>query len=256
MMPVLPTNLLQTFSKSTNFFQMTFPLRYLLDIKEIAYGEFPEISDLNPRFKPKSKKVKATLDIRLSEDIDQWELPPIILRLMKLLPTLKKHQCGESLFANLKSGEADSSPAPPSSIRSSHPDKITELAHLMEHTIIDLQSNITGMDSCSGITCGYKNPPYRFDMFIECKDQSVGWFSVLFTADLFARLLERGNISRRYKDLIELAKYLYRNSPRQNTAGLASVTDHIARQMGLRKTYVGSLVRKLKDLGFFDDRKI
>jgi hypothetical protein len=130
------------------------------------------------------------------------------------------------------------------------------MAHLMEHMIIDLQSNITGMDSCSGITCGYKNPPNRFDMFVECKDQTVGLFSVLFTTDVFARLLERGNITRRYHYLIDLAKYLYRNPTKRNSASLATVTDHIAKEMDLRKNYVGALIQRLKDLGFFDSRQI
>lgn len=235
---------------------MTFPLRDLLEIKEISYGEFPEISDLNPRFKPVSKKVKATLDIQLPPNPARADLSSIIHQLMKLLPTLEKHQCGESLFDNLKSGKKEPLSATHSPVCCCHSDKITELAHLMEHMIIDLQSNITGMDSCSGITCGYKNPPYRFDTFVECKDKTVGLFSVLFAADVFARLLERGNINRRYHHLIELAKYLYRNPTQQNPISHTSVIDHIAKQKGLRKNYVGALMQRLKDLGFFDNRQI
>ncbi|HEX7400971.1 MAG TPA: hypothetical protein VF369_02220 [candidate division Zixibacteria bacterium] len=227
-----------------------------MEIKEISYGEFPEISDLNPRFKPESKKVKATLDIQLPHDPARADLSSIIHQLMKLLPTLEKHQCGESLFDNLKSGKKEPLPDVHSSVCSCHSDKITDLAHLMEHMIIDLQSNITGMDSCSGITCGYKTPPYRFDMFVECKDQTIGLFSVLFATDVFSRLLERGNITRRYHYLIDLAKYLYRNPSKRNPASLATVTDHIAKELVLRKNYVGALMQRLKDLGFFDNRQI
>jgi hypothetical protein len=234
---------------------MTFPLKDLLEIKEIAYGQFPEISDLNPRFKPESHKIKATLDIRLSPDHSGMDLSSIVHQLMKLLPTLAKHQCGESLFTNLKSAKEDTSSAINSSVCSCHPDEVTDLAHLMEHVIIDLQSNITGMDSCSGITCGYKNPPYRFDMFVECKDKTVGLFSVLFTTDIFARFLERGNIARRYHYLIELAKYLYRNPTQQNPINFASLIDHIAKQMGLRKNYVGVLIQRLKDFSFFSNQE-
>jgi hypothetical protein len=232
---------------------MTFPLRDLLEIKEIAFGRFPEISDLNPRFKPESNKIKATLDIQLPPDDARANISSIIQQLMQLFPTLVKHQCGESLFSNLKSGEKNSSSASPSSVCPCRADKVTDLAHLMEHVIIDLQSNITGMDSCSGITCGYKDPPYRFDMFVECKDETVGQFSVLFTADVFARFLERGYITRRYRYLIELAKYLYRNPTQQNPISHTSVIDHIAKQVGLRKNYVGVLLKKLKDFGFFNN---
>jgi hypothetical protein len=235
---------------------MTFPLKDLLQIREIAFGEFPEIADLNPRFKPDSKKVKATLDIQLPPGFAGVDLSSILQQLMELLPTLKRHQCGESLFSNLKGGEKDSSPAPDPTLCLNHPDKITDLAHLMEHMIIDLQSNITNMDSCSGITCGYKNPPNRFDMFVECKDQTVGLFSVLFAADLFARFLEKGKITRRYRHLIDLAKYLFRNPAKRNSADLAALTDHVATEMGLRKNYAGALIQRLKDFGFLNNHQI
>lgn len=178
---------------------------------------------------------------------------------MKLFPSLEKHQCGEQLLEDLKSGKQTYPHEGGLTDCSSHSDKITDLAHLMEHVIIDLQSNITGMDSCSGITCGYKNPYYRFDMFVECKDKKVGLFSAFLTADLFGNLLTHKNLSKTYPALIDLAKYLYRNKsfhPRtlqdQNQPEFNPWAGQISRELGWRKNFVLSLLSKLKEFGFFN----
>jgi len=217
----------------------------------MAYGEFPEISNLNPRFRADSKKVKVTLDIQITETSGLPDFSSLVGKLIRLLPTLKKHQCGEHLFDNLKLDAK----APPMSHQFSscncRSDIVTDIAHLMEHVIIDLQSNITRMPSCSGITCGYKEPGYRFDMFVECRDKNVGWFSVNFTADLFRKLLENGNLPKSTYRLLDLVKYLYRNGSSRDQTELGSATELIAKDLGLKRNEVSSLLQKLKDFGLF-----
>ncbi len=215
-----------------------------LEIKEISYGEFPEISDLNPRFKPRGKKVKVVLDFLVPEiKKANAALPSIFMKLTKLLPSLERHQCGEHLLEDLKYHKK---------YRYTHQlEKITDIAHLMEHIIIDLQSKITGVDSCSGITCGYKNPYYRFDLFVECKDKKVGVFSALFAADLLKRLLGNKNLSTRYFGLLELVKYLYKDkSLLKRATELKPVASQISSKFGWKKSYSLSLLRKLADFGF------
>ena len=219
-------------------------MKDILKIKEITYGEFPEISDLNPRFKPGSRKVKMVLDIQLPTVSGDMGLSMILLKLMKLLPTLEKHQCGEHLFDCLKSDTKGH--------QLSHPDKVTDIAHLIEHVIIDLQARVTGMDSCSGITCGYKNPYNRFDLFVECKDKKVGLFSAFFTVDLFGNLLTRKDLSKTYPALIDLAKYLYRNKLLQEQIGFDPMVSRISSELGWKKSFILSLLRKLKQFGLFN----
>jgi hypothetical protein len=221
-------------------------LRDILKIKELSYGEFPEISDLNPRFKPGSRKVKMVLDIQLPTVSGEMGLYMILLKLMKLLPTLEKHQCGEHLFEDLKLDTKTT--------ELSHSEKITHIAHLMEHVIIDLQAKVTGMDSCSGITCGYKNPDNRFDLFVECKDKKVGLFSAFFAVDLFGNLLTRKNLSKTYPALIDLARYLYRNKLLQEWIGFDPMVSRISSELGWKKSFVLSLLRKLKEFGLFNHK--
>jgi len=222
-------------------------LKDFLEIKDISYGEFPEIFTLNPRFKPGGRKVKVVLDVRVSETEEgNTDLSSILMKLIKLLPSLERHQCGEHLFEDLKSDKKGP--------HSEHSKRITDIAHMMEHIIIDLQSKITGTDSCSGITCGYKKPYFRFDIFVECKDKKVGMFSAFFATDLLKRLLANKSLSRRYHALIDLAKYLYGNKLHQRHTKLDAMASQISSEFGWRKSFVLPLLRRLKDFGFLDLR--
>jgi hypothetical protein len=219
-----------------------------LQIREIGYGEFPEICGLNPRFKPKSRKVKVVIDVHLPESRKgNQDLSSAFGRLTKLLPSLERHQCGEHLLEDLKSGSRN--------FRSQHPDQITDIAHMMEHVIIDLQANITGMDSCSGITCGYKNPSCRFDLFVECRDKNVGVFSALLATDLLKVLLSKKILSGRFRALIDLAKYLYANKSLLRLTQLETVVSRISAEFGWKRRFVLSLLEKLREFGFIAARR-
>ncbi|MCK4404836.1 MAG: hypothetical protein KAW02_07065 [candidate division Zixibacteria bacterium] len=220
-------------------------MKGFLEIKEISYGEFPEILGLNPRFKPGGKKVKVVLDVQAPEiQKGNPDISSIFMKLIKLLPSLERHQCGEHLLEDIKSGKKGS--------YSEHSEKITDIAHIMEHVIIDLQSKITGMDSCSGITCGYKDPYFRFDLFVECKDKKVGMFSARFAADLLKRLLTNKSLSRRYYALIDLAQYLYGNNSLQRQTKIDPLASQISLEFGWKKRFVLPLLRKLQDFGFLN----
>ncbi|UCB52310.1 MAG: hypothetical protein JSV10_10055 [Candidatus Zixiibacteriota bacterium] len=216
-----------------------------MQIREIYYGEFPEICGLNPRFKPKSKKVKVVVDINVPQiQKGNLDLSSAFGRLVRLLPSLERHQCGEHLLEDLGSGSKD--------FLSQHSDQITDIAHMMEHVIIDLQANITGMDSCSGITCGYKDPSSRFDLFVECRNKRVGVFSALLSIDLLRALLTKKILSGRFRALISLAKYLYANKSLLRLAQLEPAVARISSEFGWKRRFVLSLLGKLRDFGFID----
>jgi hypothetical protein len=220
-------------------------LKEIIEIKELSYGEFSEISGLNPRFKPRGKKLKVVLDVNAlgRKDLNVG-LTYVFNNLVKLLPSLERHQCGENLFEHIRSGNLSGD--------HQHPDEITNIAHMMEHIIIDLQSNITGMNSCSGITCGYKKPVYRFDLFVECKDKKVGMFSAFFAAEILRRLVTNRRLSRRYPNLIDLTKHLYRERSHRQLAEPEHLVSQINQRWGWRRSFILLLLRKLKEFGFLD----
>jgi hypothetical protein len=219
------------------------PLNGFLDIREISYGEFREISDLNPRFRSGSKKVRIVLDVHSPQlEPDGIDLPTVFGGLRHLLPSLERHQCGEHLFSDLKSGRKA-----PSGERL---DQLTDIAHIMEHVIIDLQSKITGVSICSGITCGYKEPENRFDLFVECGDKKVGVFSALFAADLLDRLLSRKGISKRYYALVDLAGYLYAKAGWDQVVSAEVLASKVGLEFGWRRSFVLPLLGMLGEFGF------
>jgi hypothetical protein len=217
-----------------------------VEIKEVSYGEFPEVIGLNKRFRPGGKKIKVILDVLIPKSEKRTDFSLIYRKLLKLLPTLEKHKCGEDLFKGLESHKK---------IPSGKVERATHIAHLTEHMIIDLQSNITKMDSCSGITCGYKNPEHRFDLFIECKDEKVGRFSTFFAVDLMKRLLSGKNLIKRHFQTIELVKYLYQNTSSSQKSELISLDSKIASDLGWTKRTVVSLFTELKNFGFLDSNR-
>jgi hypothetical protein len=217
-----------------------------VEIKKVSYGEFPEILGLNKRFKPGGKKLKVVLDVFFPESKKKIDFSSVYRKLLKLLPTLEKHNCGENLFKNSKNHKE---------IPLEKMERITYIAHLIEHVVIDLQSNITKMDSCSGITCGYKNPEHRFDLFIECKDERVGRFAVFFAVDLVKRLLLGKNFVKRQFRTIELVKYLRKNISLTQKSRLLGLASRIASDLGWTRRSVVSVVEELQEFGFFDSQK-
>ncbi len=216
-----------------------------MDIREISYGEFREISDLNPRFRPGSRKVKIVLDVHDSEARPvPADLSGIFRKLKNLLPSLEKHQCGEHLFDEAKS---DHKRLPEEPL-----ERLADIAHIMEHVIIDLQSKITGMNTCSGITCGHKSPSNRFDLFVECEEKRVGVFSALFAANLLDRLLSERSVSKRYCALVDLARYVYRKDRLQQVASIDVLVSQISLEFGWRRDFVVPLLRILRDFGLMN----
>jgi len=217
-----------------------------VEIKKVSYGEFPEVFGLNKRFKPGGKKLKVVLDVFVPEGGKRIDFSLVYRKLLELLPTLERHKCGENLFKDSEKHKD----IPPGKV-----ERLTHIAHLIEHVIIDLQSNITKMDSCSGITCGYKNPEHRFDLFVECRDERVGRFSVWFAVDLMKRLILGKNFVKRHPRTIELVKYLRENICVSQKGQLLKLASRIASDLGWTRRSVVSMLEGLQEFGFFDSQK-
>jgi hypothetical protein len=213
-----------------------------VDVKEVSYGEFPEIFGLNKRFKPGGKKLKVVLDVFVPKTKKKINFSLVYRKLLKLLPTLERHKCGEDLFKNLENHKV---------IPSQKVEQLTHIAHLIEHVIIDLQSNITKMDSCSGITCGYKTPEHRFDLFIECRDEKVGRFSTFFAVHLMKRLLLGKSPSERDFRMLKLVKYIWQKISLVGFNQLIFLRSKIAFDLGWTRRSVVSLLKGLQHFGFF-----
>ncbi|MCZ6688809.1 MAG: hypothetical protein O7H41_04315 [Planctomycetota bacterium] len=132
-------------------------------ILEARYGTFPEVDELNRDFIAGSRRLK--LQIEVHEGIRYTESDPAVLleQLSESLPGLDEHRCcgnseiGSTFFRN---GDGDGS-TEGARLASAN------LAHLLEHVVLDLQYRIAGATRCSAVTCGYWEPPSRYDLFVE-----------------------------------------------------------------------------------------
>ena len=81
-----------------------------------------------------------------------------------------------------------------------------DLAHLVEHVMIDIQHFIARMRVCSGVTCARNSPRDRFDIFMECEDETVARTAAGISLDLVEDLLDGLRPDPRYLCLIQIAR--------------------------------------------------
>jgi hypothetical protein len=154
-----------------------------MEILAIYYGDFPEIERLYERFAEGRNKLKVVVDVTDQIPDRREKFVELYQFASRWFPTLREHSCCEDLAATplALTEEKDVS------IR--RVDEIADFPHLLEHLIVDLQCTLAGMGVCSGITCGWKNPEHRFDLFVECDDPRIGVFAACFGTHLINNFL-------------------------------------------------------------------
>lgn len=142
------------------------------------YGDFPEIEKLYSGFSRGLNKIKVVVDVDENTDCSRDQFLELYRAMARLFPTVSRHSCCE---------DWESAPLYATSEKGVAVKRIGELAdfpHLLEHLMVDVQCNIGQMQSCSGVTCGWKKPTSRFDLFVECSDPRIGIFAACFAANL------------------------------------------------------------------------
>jgi len=103
------------------------------------------------------------------------------------------------------------------------------------------------MVRCSGLTCGWKNPDNRFDLFVECLDARVGLFAAQFAVHAVRKIMTKKLISPRYKQVLELATRL------QRYPKLPADPMVLAERLGWRPGVAEMAIERLHRFGFFFD---
>lgn len=163
------------------------------------YGAFAEVEQLYSRFHRGSNKIKIIVDVNEKADYSRGSFLRLYREMARVFPSISKHSCCEGwesapLYASSEDGVAVK--------------RIGELAdfpHLLEHLMVDLQCNVGKMPSCSGVTCGWKEPESRFDLFVECNDPRIGIFSACFAANLMNNFVSGYPVEDDCQLLLEVA---------------------------------------------------
>ena len=101
------------------------------------------------------------------------------------------------------------------------------------------------MPMCSGVTCQYREPRNRYDIFVEAVNQDVAAFSGHLAVDMVGNVIAHGSLDTKYKDIIELAKVFSKNPQ------LVSSIKEIPNQGGFPLDALGSTVNDLVRLQYF-----
>lgn len=163
------------------------------------YGDFPDIEKLYSRFSRGLSKIKVVVDVDESIDCSRKQFLKLYRSMAEVFPTISKHSCCDGW---------ESAPLYVSSEEGVAVKRIGELAdfpHLLEHLMVDVQCNVGQMKSCSGITCGWKNPENRFDLFVECGDPRMGIFAACFAANIMNNFMVGNPVEDDSHLLLEIA---------------------------------------------------
>lgn len=198
-----------------------------------AWGLFPESDPLHPSFRPGRTRLKMTLRI------DPGEAPPdgLLASLETLLPSLPDHRCG---------GESGLRPGLDARHVDDGPHDGVEVAHLIEHVLIDVQHRIARTRSCSGVTCAWASQPTLFDLFVECPEEAVGRLSGGIAVDLVGELLDGRPVDPRYLCLADVARAA------RDHAGEPVETAARPLERAWGKPLVGASIEDLRSRGFLD----
>jgi len=205
----------------------------------VSYGLFPKITKLYSRFQPDVGHLKIVLDIVPAGGFSREKFLILFRQLSKFFPTINWHSCCDEwetapLFLEQEEG-----------VSIKRVGESADIAHLIEHVIVDMQVNLGGMQRCSGLTCGWKDPENRFDLFIECTNARVGLFAAQFAVHLVSKILTRKRISERNGLILELAKHLLENPD------TAVDTESLTNVLGWKRGTVEMALSRLYEFGFF-----
>ena len=208
-------------------------------ILAVIYGYFPKIFKLYSRFQPGVGHLKVVLDVFPTEGFERERFLTTFRQLAEFFPTIAKHSCCEECESvPLYLDEEDG-------VSIKRVGESADIAHLVEHVIVDIQVNIGGMRRCSGLTCGWKEPNNRFDLFVECADARVGLFSAQFATYVVTRVLTKKRLSERNELVLKLAKY-FQEHP-ETTVDAKS----LSKELGWKKGNVDMALSRLQRFGFF-----
>jgi hypothetical protein len=169
----------------------------------MVHGPHPEVDRLNDRFLAGAPRLKATLDV-LGFEAPAGGFPPdLVSPLLESFPRLERHRCcgGNDIHATLFRRAHRNGNGLPNS------DSGLDFCHLLEHLAMEMMGAMVPGRSCAGITCAYRDPLHRFDLFLECDDGRVGAAALRCAVQVLLSLFQAGEVPPGAGRYAETARY-------------------------------------------------
>ncbi len=138
----------------------------VVKVRGIELGRHRSARALNPNFARATPLIKLIVEISGGAD-PRRAFRRAVTTLVKICPDLSRHSCiGRDGTSFLVGSE----------------NACDDLAHLLEHVVIDLGARLTSLDRVSGVTCGLRYPANRYHIFVECDEKRSGEFAIRLAA--------------------------------------------------------------------------
>jgi hypothetical protein len=157
---------------------------------EMVHGPHPEVDRLNDRFLAGAPRLKATFDFLGFEASNGGFSTDLISPLLDSFPRIERHRCcgGNDIHATLFRRGSRNGDGQPAS------DPGLDLCHLLEHLAMEMMGAMVPGRRCAGITCAYREPAHRFDLFLECDDGRVGAAALRCATQVLLSLFQAGEM--------------------------------------------------------------
>jgi len=176
-----------------------------IEVLGLEFGAFEQITPLNDRFIEGRDRLRLTLDVKLDGCAPPAPPATAARSLRAMFPSLRRHLCcGDNAFQRTFFQDGA---RPECDVREA--DETVDIAHLLEHLVIEFQHSIALMKVCSGVTCGYETPRNRYDVFVESPGRSVSLLSVGLALQLVDDLLAGAGPDPVYPTVVGLARHLH-----------------------------------------------
>ncbi|HLP18462.1 MAG TPA: response regulator [Bacteroidota bacterium] len=210
----------------------------------VEYGIFPEIEGLNKNFHKGSSKLRILLDTTLENSLLGSTKALDLTLFNPFFTTLSIHQCGCGTKRGYTNQEYSYLPS----------DTIVKLeenidiAHYMEHMILDLQFELGTKNKISGVTVSQEGSTTEFMTYVECDDVHLGMFALNIVLAMMHQALYCGEIDPRYHMVLKIAKWL-----RQSDLSKVSA-EEVAKKFSIDDALVYFCLNALNTFQFSSDR--
>lgn len=188
----------------------------MIQLVSLAFGAFQAAEAFHSAFRPGHPKMCLTVDVGVEPEPTDTVLHD---RLLRAFPALVRHDC----HALRPDQEAEHRAR--RGVLLMDEDPAANRAHLLEHLMLEMLSQLDDLRRLSGVTCAYVSPRERCDIFVECAEPQSGSLVALLAIEAMNEALAGAPLEPRYPDMVACARALRRRAPAPWLAtGLAEAT--------------------------------
>lgn len=214
----------------------------MIRLQALAFGAFAEVEAFNSGFASGHRKMRITVD---TETHPRRPDPELLEQLQQTFPGLAGHHCRMAALG--ASPESPPGPAVVKGIQLLEAEPSANQAHLLEHLLLEMLSELEGVRRLSGVTCAYTEPPERNDVFVECADPESGAWAALLGIEAMNAALAGEALVPLFPDALHCARLVRSRSATAlsaaalaRTAGIPSLRAAAALELLARVSVVES----------------